>query len=117
MEICWVSLNWLLSKFVWCRSIASDGNFKCRKIAGQVPEEMEWAIFECLARALCVLAYGTEDVDAPVSPTWRPIAHFDIKNENSRSIVSFPDFAKRLTVIVFGGPYDAQHVKYHIMKA
>jgi serine/threonine protein kinase len=47
-----------------------------------VPEEFLWAIWECLARGLCVLAHGNENLDGPV---WeRPgILHLDIKPQNS----------------------------------
>jgi hypothetical protein len=48
-----------------------------------VPEEYIWLVWECLARGLCVLAYGNENLSGP---RWLhpEIGHFDIKPNNSK---------------------------------
>ena len=50
-----------------------------------LPELIIWHIWECLARGLCVLAHGNEELDGPNHKSWlRPIGHFDLKPDNSR---------------------------------
>ena len=52
-----------------------------------IPEESVWRIFGCLANALVILRYGTEN--QAMLPGWQePIAHFDIKPANSKSKVA-----------------------------
>ena len=47
------------------------------------PEELGWRVLECVAKGLAVLEHGTEN-STPL-PHWKPICHFDIKPENSKS--------------------------------
>lgn len=56
------------------------------KYRGIMPPEIDlWAILECLARAAMVLDVGHEDPSNP-SSIGKPIAHFDLKPSNSRSL-------------------------------
>jgi hypothetical protein len=51
-----------------------------------MPPEIDlWGILECLARAAMVLDEGHEDPSNP-SSIGKPIAHFDLKPSNSRSL-------------------------------
>lgn len=56
-----------------------------RNVAYPVPEEFVWRIFECLARSLLIMEFGTEN---PMGQPWleNPVAHFDIKPANSRRL-------------------------------
>ena len=53
-----------------------------------LPEANIWRVFECLAKGLCMLESGREDL---TSEKWNkyPIGHFDIKPENSNLFFSF----------------------------
>lgn len=51
-----------------------------------IPEEYVWRFLHCMASALVVLRHGNENSDH-AGPSWAtPIAHFDIKPENSEFI-------------------------------
>lgn len=46
-----------------------------------MPEHIVWLVFECLARGLCVLLHGNENLYP--APSWdQEIGHFDIKPGN-----------------------------------
>lgn len=50
-----------------------------------MPEEYIWRVIHCISSALVVLMHGNEN-SAANGPSWNtPIAHFDIKPENSES--------------------------------
>lgn len=92
MAICWRFSSWLMSKLTFdlpfsrgvSRRLTESSQFWT--VADLIPEEYIWAIWECLARGLCVLAYGNENLDGEV---WdRPeIMHLDIKPHNSEFLM------------------------------
>lgn len=51
-----------------------------------MPEIYFWKVFECLARGLCAMAYGSENprVTNPVWDLPDAYAHLNIKPENSK---------------------------------
>jgi serine/threonine protein kinase len=50
-------------------------------LTNPLPERIIWLVFECLARGLCILLHGNENLDP--SPSWdQGIGHFDIKPGN-----------------------------------
>jgi hypothetical protein len=64
-----------------------------KKEAFVIPEEHVWRILLCIFKALLLLEQGHEDPaekgkDVPtlVEPWGQPIAHFDIKPDNSKCI-------------------------------
>jgi serine/threonine protein kinase len=53
-----------------------------------IPEEYIWRFLHCMASALVVLRHGNEN-STHAGPTWAtPIAHFDIKPDNSEFVSS-----------------------------
>ncbi|KAI9054424.1 hypothetical protein LZ554_001586 [Drepanopeziza brunnea f. sp. 'monogermtubi'] len=71
--------------------------FDLERAPNSMDERLVWRVWECLARALCVLAYGSED--GSTTGDWEELAHLDIKPAN----------------ILIGG-YDAGHQATQILK-
>lgn len=52
----------------------------------RVDEELIWRVLECVAASLAVLIHGNEMTGShDRSPSEQPIAHFDVKPDNSES--------------------------------
>ena len=100
----------------YCRN--GDMTTQLKKVVDQnedIPEEYIWRFLHCIASALVVLWHGNENSDAN-GPTWNiPIAHFDIKPDNSESssLTRLFDYSKVTGInflpLVVIGSHDLNH--------